>query len=242
MPQSTWYDRTAELRQLAKQEPHRAGTETLRLLEDWLYESANQLGFKKNHGGMREYIDFIAKRGRLSDEEAARARRYVDVRNCISHRSGLLISASLAEELLHFVALLFRSEAMDAEHLMTAQPHVVQESDNLREARDWMLHHGVSRVPVVRGERVVGLLTNRDLLALQASLRDHPAPDSLTVRDAMGADSLETIAFLPPTAPYDEVLASLQQPETAAIFVTTSGLSTDRLLGVITVSNLLPKL
>lgn len=245
MTPPTWHERLTDLREAAHTEPHRAGQDGLRVFEDWLFENAQRLGLhNRGHGGMREYIEFISKRGRLSKEEAARALRFADVRNCLAHRAGLLMSAGLTDELLSFLETLFRREAWDAEHLMTPRPHTVREQDNLRVARDWMLAHNVSRLPVVRDkQRVVGLLTNRDILALQAAETDTPTDASpLTVADAMSADSLEQVLFLPRRAPYAEVLGHLKKPEIAALFVTEGGSPHQPLLGIISVSDILPKL
>lgn len=241
MIQGNWYERVQELRLMAEEEPHRAGSEALRILEDWLFESALNLGFRKERAGMREYINFMGRRGRLSKGDSARASRFADIRNCLAHRSGLLMSPALTDELLTFIETLFRSEAIDAEHLMTPDPHCVSEDDLLLEARDWMLEHAVSRLPVVREGQVVGLLTNRDILMLQAR-QGGSDTDTLTVLDAMSADSLEKIYFLSPRAPYDEVIAHLQRPNLAAIFVTEGGQPYEPLRGVITVSDILPRL
>lgn len=240
---SKWYDRVQGLRELAAQEPHRAGMEALRIFEEWLYEKAQQLGYRKARRGMRAYLDIVAKRGGLSQEEAARGRRYVELRNCLSHRAGLAISPALADELLDFVAQLFRSDAWLAEQIMTCCPHTVREADSLREARDWMLSRNISHIPVVEGEeRVIGLLTNRDILTLQASLPDGASQSRLTVADAVRADALEKILFVPRQATYDEVLAELQKPNVVALFVTDSGSVDEPLEGVITISDILPKL
>ncbi|MGH2545094.1 MAG: CBS domain-containing protein [Ardenticatenaceae bacterium] len=243
MNQNNWYDRVAELRKEVREDPHGAGSEALRLFEDWLFEQASNLGYRDTRGGMSNFVDYLRSRDALSKSEAARARRFVDVRNCASHRSGLLIGASLAEELLDFIQTLFRRTALHAEQLMTRRPHSVREQDPLLEARDWMLRHGVSQLPVVRKDRMVALLTNRDILALQAAQQKTPVdPATLTVADAMGADSLEKVVFLTPEAPYDEVLAQLHAPHQTAIFVTEHGTPAEPLLGVITISDILPKL
>ncbi len=236
--QHNWYEHVSVLRTRLEKDAHGAGTEALRLLEDWLYENATDLGFRNERSGMANFIEYIQQRGRLSKSEAARARRYVDVRNCISHRSGLLISPPLAEELLDFMATLFRREAMAAAQLMTPSPQAIGEADPLLEARDRMLRHDISRLPVLRDGRVVALLTNRDILSQQ--VRSKVA--SPTVADAMSADSLEKVVFLPPEAPYDEVLAHLQGPHVAAVFVTERGDPKEPLLGIISVSDVLAKL
>lgn len=238
--QQNWYERVTTLREQAVQEPNTAGVEALHLFEDWLFERASNLGYNER-SGMANYVNYLRRRGQLSREDAARAERFVDIRNCISHRSGLLLSPALTEELLDFVTRLFRKDAWTAEQLMTRHPHTLQEEDSLLDARDWMLANSVSRLPVLRAGRVIALLTSRDLLSLQAQQPDSD-PTAQHVADAMRADALEKIIFLPPQAPYDEVLAHLQAPGTSAIFVTEGGDPNKALLGIITVTDLLPKL
>lgn len=237
-----WYDRLEELRQQAEHTPHHAGEEGLRLLEDWLYEQAKANGYRKPHASMREYLGFVAK-GNLSNEERARIERYTEVRNCLSHRSGLQMTASLTAEILDFMGRLFRRDAINAHDLMTPRPHTVQSQDNLRQARDWMLENGVSRLPVVDGRgRIVGLLTNRDLLTAAANALDGGNPDTLTVGDAMSNDSEEKVAWVSRYATYETVLTQLKNPAIAAIFVTEKGEPNQALLGIISVTDLLPKL
>jgi CBS domain-containing membrane protein len=236
-----WYDRLSELRQQAEEQPHRAGEDALLVLEDWLYERAKANNFRKPHASMREYLSFIP-REQLSKEERARIERYTEIRNCLSHRSGLQMSASLAFELLDFMERLFRWEATSAEDLMTPRPHTVQAKESLRSARDWMLEHGVSRLPVVDGNgRVVGLLTNRDLLTVAAQ-KNGVDVESLTVGAAMSSDMDEKVAFVSRKTPYDQLIDHLRNPKVAAIFVTDKGEQNTPLRGIISVSDLLPKL
>lgn len=243
MNDAGWFDRISDLRAIAAKEPHRAGTDALRIFEDWLYEEAHSLNWRNERGGMREYIDFISKRGRLTREQTARARRFTDIRNCLAHRGGLLISPALAEELLDFISVLFRREGLDAEHLMTPRPRSVKSSDSLHEARDVMLHNAISRLPVLKDGRVVGVLTNRDLVALQAEAGNDPASRAeMKVSDAMSADWLEKTEFLARDASYEEVLSHIQKPDVAAVLVTETGSPKEPLLGIITVSDILTKL
>jgi len=236
-----WYDRLSELRQQAEEQPHRAGEDALLVLEDWLYERAKMHNFRKPHASMREYLSFIP-REQLSKEERARIERYTEIRNCLSHRSGLQMSASLTYELLDFMERLFRWEATNAEDIMTPRPHTVQAKESLRKARDWMLEHGVSRLPVVDGGgRVVGLLTNRDLLTVAAQ-KNGVDVETLTVGDAMSSDVDEKVFFVKRTTPYDELIDALRNPKVAAIFVTDKGDQNTPLRGIISVSDLLPKL
>ncbi len=241
--QYNWYERVAALRQQVPSDPHGAGTEALHLFEDWLFERATNLGYQHQRGGMSNYVEYLQRRHVLSPDEATRAQRYIDIRNCISHRAGLLISGALAAELLDFVTSLFRQQALNAEQLMTPSPRTVQPDTPLLEARDQMLRHSVSRLPVTQKGRIIGLLTNRDLVTLQAAQPEgNGAPATLSVADAMSADALEKVVFLSAGAPYSEVLSHLKASNVAAIFVTEGGREDGTLRGIITVSDLLPKL
>lgn len=243
MLQSNWYERVAALRQQVESDPHGAGMEALHLFEDWLSEQAQSLGFRHQRGGMSNYVEYLQRRRVLSTDETTRAKRYIDIRNCLSHRSGLLMSGALAEELLGFITSLFRQQALNAEQLMTRNLYTVRPDSPLLEARDQMLRRGLSRLPVAEGEHVVGLLTNRDLLMLQASQGGTKVdPTTLKVADAVSADTLEKVVILPPTATYAEVLDTLKGSNVIAICVTEGGQPEGKLLGIITVSDLLPKL
>lgn len=230
-----WLERLGELRAELPEAPHEAGTETLRLLEDWLYERALGAGLG-GYSGMREYVDYLAKRALLSKEDAATLRRYIEMRNCLAHRAGLLVSPALAEELIAFAARLFRGGAPDARRLMSPRMTTAREEDPLRSIRNRMLNEGISRVPVLRDGRVVGLLTNRDLLSVEGD------PEALTVRDAVQADSLERIHFIAPERPYEEVIGMMRDPRVAALLVTEGGGEEGKLLGIITVSDVIARL
>lgn len=241
--EQNWYDRLRTLEEEAKHDPHHAGEQALRLFEEWLFEQARDLGFKHHASGMNTYVEYIARRGRLSKQQSARAERYVDIRNCLAHRSGLLMGAGLARELIDFLMTLFRSTALTAEQIMSRTPETVTAQDPLRDARDKLLRRGISQLPVLDGDRVVALLTERDIVALQARIaRQETGRDELLVKDAMNADHKERLRFLPPQAPYDEVMTHLQSAPLQALLVTAGGQAEGPLLGIITVSDLLPKL
>ncbi len=72
--------------------------------------------------------------------------------------------------------------------VMTPLPHAVDADAPLRLARQTMLDHGVRHLPVKRGEKLVGVLSDRDLKrALDPSL-GLPPKDELFVEDAMVHD------------------------------------------------------
>lgn len=243
MDRENFYQQVQALRERAAADPHGAGLESLRLMEDLFFEEARARGFRNRHGGLGEYTNFLKARRYLSEEQHARAQRYADVRNCVSHRSGLLVSAPLAFEIFDFLEMLVKGEALNAAHLMTRNPKTIAPTESLLRARDWMLRKGISQLPVVEGERVVGLLTNRDLLLVEAAQRTQPpeSTERLRVADAMSADAQERITFVTPATAYDEVLDALRRDFTA-LLVTARGNAEGPLLGIITINDLLPKL
>ena len=95
---------------------------------------------------------------------------------------------------------------------------------------------------MLKDEHVVALLTERDIVAFQSRLGLEGKRDDLRVKDAMHADQRERLRFLPPEAPYDEVMSHLQRAPLQALIVTEGGKSKTAVLGIITVSDLLPKL
>ena len=65
----------------------------------------------------------------------------------------------------------------------------VQESDDLKLAAQILLWHGARHLPVLRDGRVVGVLSERDLLARQAALGQRAA-GQMSVGEAMSAPAL----------------------------------------------------
>lgn len=243
MQYERFYEQVQALRESAREDPHRAGLEALRLLEDLFYEAARERGWRNKHGGLGQYANYLQSRRFLTEGQKARAQRYADIRNCISHRSGLLLSPTLTGEILDFLETLVKSDALTAEQLMSRRLRTVKPSDPLLEARDQMLREGISQLPVLRDGIVEGILTNRDLLLVETQLRGDPERSHvMTVADAMNADPRERLTFIARNAGYEEVLEALQGKSMPVLLVTEHGLPTERLLGIITVSDVLPKL
>lgn len=74
---------------------------------------------------------------------------------------GLLADGmSLAPEFLDYV----REDHHPAKDLMTKDVITIKETTPLAEAADLMMEHKVKRLPVVRGGRIVGILSRADLV------------------------------------------------------------------------------
>lgn len=88
---------------------------------------------------------------------------------------------------------------------MTTSPHSIGVDQTLAHARGVLIEHGIRHLPVLRGGRLVGLVTDRDLRLVE-SLRDVD-PTSIKVEDAMSPN----VYCASPDTPLDEVVASMAE-------------------------------
>jgi CBS domain-containing protein len=106
----------------------------------------------------------------------------------------------------------------------------VREEDVLENASDWLELAHIRHLPVVRGKKLVGLLTHRDLLR-QASRRSPDSPQ-VTAREAMTTD----VTTITPDTPVREAIRIMLRNQFGCLPVTTAG---GTLVGIITESDLL---
>jgi acetoin utilization protein AcuB len=113
--------------------------------------------------------------------------------------------------------------------VMTPFPYVVQVTDSVLAARVLMIEHEVRHLPVKDGNRLVGVLTDRDLKrALDPSLR-LPPKEELFVRDVFVPD-----AYVVDVAkPLHDVLNHLSTQHIGSALVTKNG----RLVGIFTLTD-----
>jgi len=110
--------------------------------------------------------------------------------------------------------------------VMTPAPLTVSEDDPLDRARRLMVRHRIHHVPVVRGEEVVGMLTDRDL-----HLISYLANDLLREADLVAGDACVPDPYtVPPDAPLDKVLRDMGERRIGSALVVRNG----RLVGIFT--------
>ena len=103
--------------------------------------------------------------------------------------------------------------------VMTPFPHTIDADAPLRQARQMMLEHEVRHLPVKRRQRLVGVLTDRDLKrALDPSLGLAPK-DELFVDDVMVSDAY-TVSV---DEPLDAVLAEMADRHIGCVLVVKNG-------------------
>jgi acetoin utilization protein AcuB len=113
--------------------------------------------------------------------------------------------------------------------VMTPFPHVVQITDSVLVARTLMVEHDVRHLPVKDGNRLLGVLTDRDLKrALDPSL-GLPPKEELFVGDVFVANPY----VVDIGEPLDSVLDHLSMQHIGSVLVTKNG----HLVGIFTLTD-----
>lgn len=113
--------------------------------------------------------------------------------------------------------------------VMTPFPFFVEAGDSLLVARALMVRHEVRHLPVKEGDKLVGVLTDRDLKrALDPDL-GLPPKEELFVRDV----SLPDAYTVDTSEPLDRVLEEMTSRHMGSVLVTSRG----RLAGIFTATD-----
>ena len=110
--------------------------------------------------------------------------------------------------------------------VMTPFPYTIDAEAPVLEARKLMLHHRVRHLPVVRGERLVGLISDRDIKLMLGPELDYPDPREVTVSDVM----IEQPYAVDVNAPLIGVLRHMAQAHIGTALITSNA----RLAGIFT--------
>jgi acetoin utilization protein AcuB len=107
---------------------------------------------------------------------------------------------------------------------MTACPHTIAGNRSLAAARHTMLEHQVRHLPVLDGGRIVGLLSERDLLLVESLPGVNPT--AVRVEEAM----VQSVYTVEPDAPIAEVIETMIARKLGSAVVAEG----DRVVGVFT--------
>lgn len=107
---------------------------------------------------------------------------------------------------------------------MSTSPHAIGAEQSLRAASELMRQHGIRHLPVMRDDRLAGILSERDV-ALISGLGDVD-PDKVLVADAMTSD----VITVGPDAPLDEVATLMAERRAGSVVVEQN----HRLVGIFT--------
>jgi len=107
---------------------------------------------------------------------------------------------------------------------MTTTPHTAEGSVTLAAASKLMQAHGIRHLPVVAGDKLLGVITERDIkLAESFSIVD---PEKVTVHGTMTED----LYSVSPETPLDEVVATMAEKKYGSAIVVQN----KRVVGVFT--------
>ncbi|MFN8061417.1 MAG: CBS domain-containing protein [Vicinamibacterales bacterium] len=110
--------------------------------------------------------------------------------------------------------------------VMTRDVWVVGEDEPLRRARGLMVEHGIRHLPVLRGQQLVGLLTDRDVKRALNPELGLPSGNELFVQDVCVYETY----VVPPTEPLERVLRHMALAHIGSALVATD----TRVLGIFT--------
>ncbi len=96
---------------------------------------------------------------------------------------------------------------------MTPAPHTIGAEQSLTKAHERMRELGIRHLPVLRGNQLVGIVSDRDVALITAL--DNVDPALVLVADAMTSDVL-TVS---PDAPLDEVATLMAERKSGSVVV-----------------------
>jgi len=100
---------------------------------------------------------------------------------------------------------------------MTANPHTIGEDQPMTVAHRLMREHKIRHLPVLRGAKIVGLVSDRDLNMVE-SLKDVD-PRQVLVGEAMSQDPYQ----VSPDTALDEVVSTMAKGKLGSALVTQNG-------------------
>ncbi len=112
---------------------------------------------------------------------------------------------------------------------MTPFPYSIDIDAPLTAARAFMAQHHIRHLPVMQGNALAGLVTDRDIKLMLGPDFAYPAERELTVRDVCVPDPYVVAA----SAPVDEVAEAMAERHIGSALVTREG----KLVGVFTASD-----
>ncbi len=113
--------------------------------------------------------------------------------------------------------------------VMTTFPFSVKAEASVNEALEFMQEHQIRHLPVTDDDKVVGLISDRNIKLMLGSDSAYPDADGLKVRDAMAPDPY-TVEL---DEPLDTVLAYMARQHIGSVVVMRHG----RLAGMFTTSD-----
>lgn len=113
--------------------------------------------------------------------------------------------------------------------VMTKSPRTVEENDNIREAATIMASEDTGVVPVVSGKKVIGLITDRDIVV--RAVAEGKDCGSTRVADAM----TRNVRTVREDTPIDQVMQLMSSAQVRRVPVVGAN---DELVGIVSIGDL----
>jgi CBS domain-containing protein len=113
--------------------------------------------------------------------------------------------------------------------IMTVNPDTVTKNDNIRDAARIMADRDTGVVPVVEGKKVVGLITDRDIVVRLVS--EGKNTDTAKVSDAMTS----SVRSVREDSPVDELVTLMSSAQIRRVPVVNSN---DELVGIVSLGDI----
>ena len=239
--QTGFAQRLAHLRELLLHDHAEAGDQALKLLEEYLEFVAQNNGYRDDHGSINRYALWLRRCGPIPRDLLQQAETYNQIRNCLAHSYGLQTSAQLAGEIIDYLSQLILPRASRAFELMSRTIQLVNAEDSLRSARDLMLRAKFGRLPVLQDGKVIGLLTERDIVAAEAEVENGEGDGriAMSVLEALPTEARRRFRCVSEGAALEELTAALRHGTVEALIVTADGRPDQQPVGIITAADLL---
>ena len=122
---------------------------------------------------------------------------------------------------------------------MTSNPYTVSPSQTILDAQELIAKHGVKRLPVVKNNKLVGLVTNRDILRYSPSKATSLSMGEISyllAKTKISSIMTKNPISISPDSLLEEAATLMRENDVGCLPVVVEG---DRLVGIITESNLL---
>ncbi|MCM2280595.1 MAG: CBS domain-containing protein [Bdellovibrionaceae bacterium] len=118
---------------------------------------------------------------------------------------------------------------LPVEEFTTPNPITATESATVTELKSLMTKHGIRHVPIVKGERVIGLVSDRDLRVVEGL--EWQEKKQVRASDIMAVDPVTVSS----ETPLDEVAFTMSERKIGSVVVNEG----DEFLGIFTVTDAL---
>jgi CBS domain-containing protein len=238
-----YLDELDDVRAEAREHLASAGERALKVLDRFLANLATSFGLDNERATMADSIRYLERIPGAPADIAAQAERLRGTRNALAHNPDLMLRPEAAVRIIDGVETIVRMAAEEVRDLTRRGVVTALASEPLEDARDRLLAHRYDQLVVVDAQGgVVDLLTDRDIVQVEADAGEDGAEEEATVADAIAQRGHLAVALLPLTAAAEEAVEALRDERAGAVVLTEHGQLGEPPLGIITRKDLLKAL